>query len=72
MTRNRLLATSIIGFLVSMLGCVTPVLVGLLAALGISGSMGRLDFILFSAMMIFAALAGYALICRRRRQSLNG
>jgi mercuric ion transport protein len=71
-TRNRFLATGIIGFLVSMLGCVTPVLVGLLAALGISGSMGWLDFILFPAMMIFAALAGYALICRRRRQSLSG
>ena len=70
MTQNRLLATGIIGFLVSMLGCVTPVLVGLLAALGISGSMGWLDYILLPAMAIFATLAGYALVCRRRRHGL--
>jgi hypothetical protein len=43
MTRTRLLATGIMGFLVSMLGCMTPVLVGLLAVLGVSGSMGWLD-----------------------------
>jgi hypothetical protein len=40
LAQNRLLATGIIGFIVSMLGCVTPVLVALLAAFGVSGSMG--------------------------------
>jgi mercuric ion transport protein len=58
-----------------MLGCVMPVFVALLAALGISGSTGWLDYVLLPAMAIFAALAGYALICRRRRQriiTLNG
>ena len=43
MMRKRPLATGIIGFIVSMLGCMTPALVALLAAVGISGSMGWLD-----------------------------
>ena len=68
MTRTRLLATGIIGFLVSMLGCVTPVLVGLLAALGVSGSMGWLDYVLLPAMAVFAGLTVYALIRRKRVQ----
>jgi len=71
LAQNRLLATGIIGFIVSMLGCLTPVLVALLAALGVSGSMGWLDYLLLPAMAIFAGLAGYALVCRRRRDGLH-
>lgn len=67
MTRNRMLVTGIVGFFVSMLGCVTPVMVALLAAFGISGSMGWLDYILLPGMAIFAALTAYAIVCRRRR-----
>jgi mercuric ion transport protein len=67
MTQNRLLATGIIGFAVSMLGCVTPALVVLLAALGVSGSMGWADYILMPGMAVFAAVTGYAIFCRFRR-----
>lgn len=58
MPQNRMLATGLIGFAVSMLGCVTPALVALLAALGVSGSMGWLDDILMPAMVLFAAPTG--------------
>ena len=68
MTRTRLLATGIIGFLVSMLGCVTPVLVGLLAVLGVSGSMGWLDYVLLTAMAAFTGLTVYALFRGKRIQ----
>jgi mercuric ion transport protein len=68
MTRNRLLVTGIVGFLAAMLGCVTPALIALLAALGISGSMGWLDYVLLPAMATFAALVVYAVICGRRRR----
>jgi len=68
MTRTRLLATGIMGFLVSMLGCMTPVLVGLLAVLGVSGSMGWLDYVLLPAMAAFAGLTVYALIRGKRIQ----
>jgi mercuric ion transport protein len=50
-----------------MLGCVTPALVALLAALGVSGSMGWLDYILMPGMAVFAAVTGYAIFCRFRR-----
>jgi len=68
MTRTRLLATGIMGFLVSMLGCMTPVLVGLLAVLGVSGSMGWLDYVLLPAMAAFTGLTVYALIRGKRIQ----
>ena len=67
MPRNRMLVTGIVGFLVSMLGCVTPALVTVLAVLGFSGSMGWLDFVLLPAMAVFAGLTVYATICHRRR-----
>jgi mercuric ion transport protein len=69
--RKRLLATGIIGFIVSMLGCATPILVGLLALLGVSGSMGWLDYILLPAMGAFAALTLYALVAHRRRARVS-
>ena len=50
-----------------MLGCVTPALVALLAAVGVSGSMGWLDYVLLPAMAVFAGLTIYAVVCRRRR-----
>jgi mercuric ion transport protein len=68
MIQNRLFATGIIGFAVSMLGCVTPALVALLAVLGVSGSMGWLDYILLPAMGLFAGLTGYAIFCHLRRR----
>ena len=71
MARNRLLVTGIVGFVVSMLGCVTPGLVLLLAAVGISGSMGWLDYVLLPAMAIFAALVVYAIVAHRHRQQTS-
>ena len=55
----------------SMLGCVTPALVVLLAALGVSGSMGWLDYMLMPAMAVFAGLTGYAILCRFRRRQVK-
>jgi mercuric ion transport protein len=67
MAHNRLLVTGFVGFVVSMLGCLTPVLVLMLAAIGISGSMGWLHYVLLVAMAIFAALIVYAVINNKRR-----
>jgi mercuric ion transport protein len=50
-----------------MLGCVTPALVALLAALGVSGSLGWLDPVLLAAMAVFAGVTIFAVVCRRRR-----
>ena len=59
-------ATGIIGFVLSVLGSVTPALVALFAAIGISGSVGWLDYVLLPAMAVFAGFAIYGLMCRRR------
>ena len=67
MAPNRLLATGFIGFVLSMLGCVTPALVALLAAIGVSGSLGLLDYVLLPAMAVFAGVTIFAVVCRRRR-----
>jgi hypothetical protein len=52
MAQKRLLATRIIGFAVSILGCVTPAPVAVLAAFGVPGRMGWLDCILMPAMAL--------------------
>jgi chromate transport protein ChrA len=70
MAPNRLLATGMIGFAVAMLGCVTPACVALLAALGIAGAAGWLDYILLPAMAGFSALMVYALLCRGRQRRI--
>jgi mercuric ion transport protein len=56
MAPNRLLATSIIGFVLSRLGWVASALVTLLAPVGVSGSMGWLDYVLLPAIAVFAEL----------------
>ena len=56
MAPNRLLATGIIGIILSVLGCVTPALFALLAALGISGSAVWLDYVLLPAIAVFTCL----------------
>ena len=71
MVRDRLLITGIVGFVVSMLGCLTPVLVVMLAAMGVSGSMGWLDYLLLPAMAIFAALIVCAVIHNKRRHRVS-
>lgn len=71
MTQNRLLATGMIGFAVSMLGCITPALVAVLAALGVSGSMAWPDYILLPAMVLFAGVTAYAIICRLRGRRIS-
>lgn len=71
MVPNRLLATGIIGFILSMLGCVILALVALLAAVGISGSMGWLDYVLLPAMAVFAGVTIYAVVGRRRRANAS-
>ena len=66
MDNNRLLKTGIIGSVVAALCCVTPVLVLLFGALGLSAAVGWLDFVLLPALAVFLSITGYALWNRRR------
>ena len=66
MDNRKLLRTGIIGFVVTMVCCFTPLLVLLFGAAGLTAWLEGADFVLFPAMFGFMALSAYALIKRRR------
>lgn len=66
MRNNRLLGTGIVGSVVSMLCCFTPLLVFVLGGVGLSAWLGWLDWILFPAMVFFTGITVFALARRRR------
>lgn len=51
----------VIGTVIAVLCCFTPVLVVLLGAVGLSWLIGYLDFVLFPALFIFIGITIYAL-----------
>ena len=66
---GRLLKIGIIGSVVAAVCCFTPLLVVLLGAIGLSGVIGILDYVLLPALVIFLAITGYALWTRIQRAS---
>ena len=54
-----------IGTAVAAVCCFTPVLVVLLAAVGLSAAVGVLDYVLFPALAIFICITVYALWQRK-------
>ena len=66
MSNNRLLKFGIVGTVIAVLCCVTPVLFG---AVGLSALVGYLDLVLLPALAIFVAITGYALWKRRQPKS---
>ena len=75
MSDRNLLTTGIIGTIVAAVCCVTPALVYLFAALGISALMGWwIDvFVLYPALLLFMAMTGFAIYrLKRGRQAIDG
>ena len=66
---DRLLKIGIIGSVVAAVCCFTPLLVVLLGAIGLSGVIGNLDYVLLPALVIFLAITGYALWTRKQTAS---
>ena len=66
MADRSLLRTGIVGTLIVALCCFTPILVWLLAMVGLSALTGYLDFVLFPALGFFIALSVYA-VWRKQR-----
>jgi mercuric ion transport protein len=66
MAGKRLVATGFLGVIATALCCFTPLLVILLGAIGLSAIIGKLDYVLFPAMLIFVAVLIYGLIRTRR------
>jgi mercuric ion transport protein len=65
MNEGKLLQTGIIGTVVLAICCLTPVLVVLLGAVGLSALVGALDYVLLPALAIFIAISVYALWKRK-------
>ena len=69
MNEKTLLRTGVIGSVIAAICCVTPVLVVLVTAVGLSAVVGYLDYVLFPALAVFLAITGYALYLRSRRST---
>jgi mercuric ion transport protein len=61
MKPQTLLKTSIIGTVIALVCCFTPVLVILFGLLGLSAYIGWLDMVLLPILALFLILTGYAL-----------
>lgn len=60
-----LVITGLIGAGIAALCCFTPILVGLLAVLGLGALTGYLDVVLLPALVFFLCLLVYGLMSRR-------
>jgi mercuric ion transport protein len=65
LSNRNLLRTGIAGTVITAICCVTPVLVVLFGALGVSAWLGWIDFLLFPLLAAFIALTVFALSRRR-------
>jgi mercuric ion transport protein len=66
MNNRKLMATGIVGLVVTALCCATPILALLLAAVGLSAVLGYLNYVLIPAMVLFLAVILYAAYQRRQ------
>ena len=69
-SERRLLTTGIIGTVIAVLCCFTPVLVVLFSIVGLSAVLGWLDYVLLPALAFFIGLTIYA-VWRRQRNTRN-
>jgi mercuric ion transport protein len=65
MSDKRLVATGLIGMIIAVLCCFTPLSVVLLGVVGLSAIVGKLDYALPPVMAIFLAVLLYGLAKRR-------
>lgn len=71
MLDRTLLKVGVVGTVIVALCCFTPVLVLLMAVVGLSALTGYLDIVLFPALAFFIALCGYAVWRKRQSESLK-
>ena len=67
MDDKKLLRTGIIGAGIAAICCFTPILVLLVAGVGLSAIVGWLDYALFPALFVFLGITAYALYLRAGR-----
>ncbi len=65
MKNETLLRTGVVGSIIVAICCITPILVVLVTAVGLSAIVGWLDYILFPALALFIGITIYAFWRRR-------
>lgn len=65
MDDRKLLRIGIAGTVIAALCCFTPLIVGLLAVVGLSAAVGYLDYVLLPALVVFVGITVYAVLRRR-------
>ena len=63
---TKLIGTGVAGALLSILCCLTPVLVIMLSAVGLTAFVAKLDYVLIPVFAASMALVVFALVRRRR------
>jgi mercuric ion transport protein len=63
---TKLIGTGVAGALLSMLCCVTPVLVVLLGAFGVTAFIAKLDYVLIPIFVASVGLVIFAVVRRKR------
>jgi mercuric ion transport protein len=66
MRDTAIVKTGLAGSIVAAVCCLTPILVGLFGALGLTAWLGWLDYVLFPALALFLGLTAYGLWRRQR------
>lgn len=66
MQPRSLLRAGIVGTVILLICCFTPVLVVLLGAVGLSAALGWLDYVLLPALAIFIGITLYAFMKVRK------
>lgn len=68
MNKNKLLTVGVVGTVLAVLCCFTPLLVGLLGIVGLSALTGYLDYVLLPALLFFIGLTIYAFRQNQKRK----
>ncbi len=68
MENKKLLKTGIIGAVVATILCATPLLLILVAAIGLSTWLVWFDYLAFAGLILFVGMAAYALLILYRRK----
>jgi mercuric ion transport protein len=66
MIKSPILLTGVVGTVVAVVCCFTPILVVLLSLVGLSALTGYLDYVLLPALAVFLGLTAYGLVRQKQ------
>ncbi|WP_371018891.1 mercury resistance system transport protein MerF [Pseudalkalibacillus sp. JSM 102089] len=70
MKRNKTLITGVVGTIIALICCTTPVLAILLGTVGLGALTGYLDYVLIPALVLFILITFFSF--RKKTKTSNG